>query len=160
MKEFIEQFNDFSNWKSVNDIFNTLDYIGATCNFSHIAAISKLLFPEIVIISDCVFLKDSNQNKDIKGFWENASSISNLEKVINFICINNLTNMESEKNNIFLNEQIAILIKNIWKNHFVNIHKDKNIEIEIYNDEYDGWCITIYQKDKFKHPKPEVLPEW
>jgi hypothetical protein len=97
MKELIEDLEDFSDWKRVNENFTFFDYISSVCNFSHIAAISKLLFPDVIIISDCFFIKDNKYYKDVKGFWENATSISNLERIIIFICINSLTNIKSEK---------------------------------------------------------------
>jgi len=71
-----------------------------------------------------------------------------------------LTNLESEENNEALNGKMAIFMKDKWQYYFETLHKNKNIEVEIYNDEYDGWCITFYQKDKLKHLKPEILPEW
>ena len=160
MKGIIEQLDDYSKWKKANDVFTSQHYIGAVCNFSHIVAISRLIFPEIVIISDCFFLKDSRQKANIKELWENAITISDLEKMVNFICISNLTNLEAEKNNEILNEKIAIFLKDMWQYYLEMIHKDKKIEIQIYNDMYDGWCITVYQKDKLKHPKPDILPEW
>jgi hypothetical protein len=160
MKEILEQLEDYKNWEKVNDDFTSLHYIGAVCNFSHITTISRLFFPEIVIVSDCVFLKDSRQKPYFKGWWEKALTIPDLEKIINFICIGDLTNLESEQNNEVLNEKIAIFLKDVWQHYFEIAYKNINVEVKIYNHEFDGWCITVFQKDKLNYPKPEILPEW
>jgi hypothetical protein len=48
----------------------------------------------------------------------------------------------------------------MWKLYFGNKYRDRNLAIEIYEDKYDGWSITVYQKDKINNPKPEFPPEW
>jgi hypothetical protein len=37
---------------------------------------------------------------------------------------------------------------------------DKNIEVEMYDDEYDGWCVTFYQQKNINKEKSPKMPIW
>ncbi|GHU10868.1 hypothetical protein FACS1894151_10450 [Spirochaetia bacterium] len=154
--ELYDLSNEFKKWKDKNSFFTPFHYIGAICNFENLLAISKLLFPDVVLIADCFLLKDTRQWKSFNEFWENAKTSADLEKTINFICINSLTNIDSEKNDNVLNKEIAYLIKNSWELFFSNEYKDLDLSINVYEDNNDGWCITVFQNKNENRQKPPV----
>lgn len=101
----------------------------------------QLFFPEIVIESNCVFIKESRQYKFLQEYRNRFKDNTSLEKYIN--CIFLECWFPSETENI---KELAEFIKQSWEIHFQKKYPELNIVTEIYEDEFDGWCVTCYRK--------------
>ena len=147
--------DEYKSWENANEYFTSFDYIGLKCNTEQVYIVSKLFFPDISIIADCFLLKDSRQKFAFKECWNRATSVYDIEKYINFISIAN--NIKTEKNNEFLiTRELTAVLKQSWELYFSKKHEDLDLIVETYEDEYDGWCITVYQKESIEKPKPSL----
>ncbi|HCC36496.1 MAG TPA: hypothetical protein DEQ14_02165 [Treponema sp.] len=144
---------DYKLWKNTNEYFTAFDYLGLKCNSEQIFTVSKLFFPDVSIVADCFFLNDSRQKTEFDVFWKNAVTAADLEKVMNFVCLNNIVKSEAD-DNFFINKEIITIMKQSWEMYFSKKYKNLNLIIEDYEDKYDGWSITVYQRDNLTRAKP------
>lgn len=148
-------FDDLNDWKSVNENFTLFHYLSVKSNYEQIILLARLFFPEIITVGGCVFLKESRQLFEIENFWKATKNLTQFEKAINATVLSFIFKTETEKE-YNMSKEVAEILKKSWKLYFYETYKELDLEVEIYNDEYDGWCITVYQKDKKNQEKPNI----
>ncbi len=72
----------------------------------------------------------------LKKFKDDVS----LEKYINCVFIESMFPCDNK-----IAGELAKTVAKSWKFYFFNEHPCLNIKVELYEDEYDGWCVTCYQ---------------
>lgn len=156
LEEMIPELND---WKEKNKNFSIFDYLGFKCTFECFIAVSKLFFPDLVFVDDCIFLRDSCQKSDITNFYNHTNSAADFEKAINFICLSNLISINETISKDAIKEVVSNICRS-WRMYFDKEYKEHNLIVESYEDEYDGWCVTFYQKKNINAKKPLKIPSW
>lgn len=153
--EYKDLFDDFVKWKKVNGVFTALDYLGIKSNCEQLLLSSVLFFPDLIIVEGSYFLRESRQWGDVEGFWQNTETATNLEETMNDVCLANIFPEDVDEHKF---HYLIKIISMSWNMYFSEKYKDLDLCVKPYNDEYDGWSITVYKKDdNRKKPKLETL---
>lgn len=145
LMDVLTKFSDFNEWKIKNEGFTIFNYLTIKTTPLQIYLAGKLFFPELIFDGKYIFIKDSPQFKFLDDCKNKNMSDNSIEKYINSIMLECLFPNSSEYNEKFFKE-LAGLIEKSWKLHFANAYPNIKIEVEKYNDEFDGWCVTCYNK--------------
>ena len=138
-------FSDFTDWKSKNENFSVFDYLPLKISHEQVLLASQLFFPKLVIEDGCVFIQESRQYKFLEQSKGACKDKSSLEKYINCVFLECMFNCDTKKDKDMI-QSLAELIKQSWEIWFKKQYPDFNLEVEIYEDEFDGWCVTCYKK--------------
>ncbi len=144
--------SEYENWNNVNDFFSVFDYIGLKSSCEQIFMCSELFFPEVIFIQDCFFIESSRQWSNSIFWWNCAENAGELEKYINSFCLSMFFDEASNKEG----RKIIEILQLSWSIYFKNKFPKLNLEVETYNDYYDGWTVTVYKKNNLNKEKPEL----
>lgn len=149
---------EYVEWKNSSGYFTPLDYLGIICNYKQLLTISKLLFPDVQLVEGCFFLTENEQWYDISHFtrsWENATYVADLEKMTNYICLGNIFRNNSDIEDLQCKEMTNILSLS-WSLYFNSKFPEYDLIVDVYDDEYDGWSVTVYQNENLTIKKPPL----
>lgn len=141
----LNYFSDFLNWKSKNETFSIFDYLSIKLTPEQLLLASQLFFPELVIIDGCVFITESQQYKFLEQAKNTCKDETSLEKYVNCVFLECMFTCNTDNDTKRI-QALAEIIKNIWEIYFKKIYPELNMVTEIYEDEFDGWCVTCYRK--------------
>ena len=141
----MDYFSDFTDWKSKNDNFSLFDYLPLKVSHEQVLLVSQLFFPNLVIKDGCVFIQESRQYKFLQQSKDVCKDKYSLEKYINCVFLECMFNCNTEKD-IDMIQRLAEIIKQSWEIWFKKQYPGLNMVTEIYEDEFDGWCVTCFSK--------------
>lgn len=142
----LEYLSDFRDWKLKNENFTILDYLPLKVTVEQVLLISQLFFPEIVSENNCIFIKMSRQYAFLHQYKDHFKDDSSLEKYINCVFLECIFPCDTDAVRRKI-KKLAEIIKQSWEMYFSIKYPQFNITIEMYEDEFDGWCVTCYQND-------------
>ncbi|MCR5081101.1 MAG: hypothetical protein K6B17_07145 [Treponema sp.] len=145
----LEYFSDFHDWKSKKNDFSLLDYLPLKINSEQLLLANLLFFPKLVEEDGCFFIEESRQKKFLEQAKNSCKDKSSLEKYINCIFLECMFICKTDKDRKLI-QHLAEHIKHSWDLWFKEKYPELNMVTEIYEDEFDGWCITCYQICKLK----------
>lgn len=146
---------EYVECQKLNKDFYPFDYLGMITDYKPLLTISKFLFPDVQLIEGCFFLKDSRQWSGITGWWESSTYAANLEIAINDICLELVLPANSDIEDLQCKEMINILQLS-WSLYFKSKFPEYNLVIDVYENPYDGWSITVFQIDNLSIKKPPL----
>ena len=140
----LDYFSDFYDWKSKNNDFSLFDYLPIKINSEQLLLANLLFFPKFVEEDGCIFIEESRQKKFLQQAKNSCKDKFSLEKYINCVFLECMFNCETDKDRKLI-QHLAEHIKHSWDLWFKEKYPKLNMVTEIYEDEFDGWCITCYQ---------------
>lgn len=143
----------YQSWKSrwaEEDNVDEFSYISSMCNPEDVLLMSKLFFPDFVVVGGGVFL-GVKYSKDIFDSWigQFDGDLQETEKMINHTHLYDVFDGCSEEvdNRVF--EQLAEVLALSWRLVLSEKFPEKKIKVEILNSDQDyGPIITFYQMSK------------
>lgn len=141
--KYLEKLKDYNEWKKKNEDFSFFDYLPIKLTIEQLLLASQLFLPEISIEENCVFIKQSRQYKFLHKYKNQFKEKSSLEKYINCFFLECIFQCETDndKQNV---KMLAEVIKTAWEAYFYKNYPEFQMRVEIYEDEFDGWCITCF----------------
>lgn len=155
--DFTSLIPEYKIWKENNLDFTIIDYLGVKSSYEQILIASKLFFPDLFITNGLVLLKESCQLVNAESFWTNTKTLADFERTINFVCLGNIISITNEQD-LLLCKETVIMIKKSWDIFFKCNYSDYDLVSDIYEDEFDGWCVTFFQRKNITLPKPQDYP--
>ena len=136
-----DKIPNYKEWLTVNSSrFSQYDYIHGQITQYDVPAdivtvVSKIVWPEFLILGECIFIKDIFNNDKYQSLVNASYSVRDIEYWMNLV---NISGMFGEGNESEAAE-FCVILKSTWKIKFMLEHPSLVADVEIVDDDGDGF---------------------
>lgn len=121
-------------------------YISCIGNINHFIGYVSILYPQLYVYNDCVFLENINEDT-YNNYLKLNKKISDIEKVINH---RHIVDFFQQDTNFNLNQIkfVGKILKESWIIKLKYEFPNKSFSVEFYEGDSDnltGYYLTFYQ---------------
>lgn len=140
-----EIMEEFIKWKEINKSFYWSQYVNYKYDVEAALAFAKFFAPNLIEMEGCLILED-RYDEEIYKQWKNRNESKEIiEKMMNLYEVKDYFHINT---GIYTYEQIEALgniLKYYWGMKFKNDFPNRNIKVDVFEEEYQELYITIYE---------------